>query len=500
MKSGFIVFAAAALVGSVVALFAGDGNGWVALGPLIAFGLLWAIWRLPLRGTLMTMMFLALALNSPLERPHAGRWTPPWSTLCDLLFNNLHHTLHIPFLRFSAMEFLIFYVVGIAAWRRATGSRIDPPPPPAPRPLIRALGLSFVAVLALWGYGLARGGADFTQSVWQMRALLVTPVVAGLFAHVLREPRDQQTLWRVIIWAALVKVALGAYFYFAICRPAGLQPPYVTTHTDSVLFCLAIVVCVANWWECPTKRNAAFAAAIVPLVGVGLVLNDRRLAYVSLGAMLLTLVLVSPWNRAKRAMARALLVCTPLVLAYGAVGWSSSSRLFTPVQVLRSVTTSDTGSDRDRSTEFRDLENQNLVTTLEPHPLLGQGFGHGYNEVIILPSIAAVMPFYRFLPHNSVLWLFTLGGALGFSALWLYLVVGVFFAARAYHHAVRPLDRASMLVALCAVVAYLNQAFGDMGVLAYGSVFTIGPAVGLAGTLACRVGAWAGQRDEVAPS
>ncbi|MHB8875761.1 MAG: O-antigen ligase family protein [Myxococcaceae bacterium] len=471
-------------------LFLAKGEGLGALGPLAGFILLWAIWKLPIRVTLLGMTFFTLAVDSPMERPHVGWWTPPWSALADVYYKNLQHTLNLSALRFTGMEFLLLYLVGIVAYRRATRSRIDPPTPPTPRPLARALALGFGALLVLWGYGLLRGGADFTQSVWQVRVLLILPVVAGLFAHALRGPKDQQTLGHILVAAALVKVAVGSYFYFVLCKPWGLLPPYVTTHADSVLFTLAIAACFANVWERPTRKNLVLALAVIPLVGLGLVLNDRRLAWVSLGAMALTLLLVSPWNRAKRALIRAVVVCSPLLIAYVAVGWRSKASVFKPVQVLRSVTASDTGSAEDSSTEFREMENENLVATIRPHPFLGQGFGHEYNEVVYLPDISRFMPFYRYLPHNTVLWLWTLGGWLGFSAMWLYLMEGVFFAARAYHHAVTPLDRASMLVALCAVVGYLNQAFGDMGVQSYATVFTVGPAVALAGTMATRLGAW----------
>src|SRR6185503_15340690 len=99
--------------------------------------------------------------------------------------------------------------------------------------------------------------------------------------------------------------------------------------------------------------------------------------------------------------------------------------------------------------------------------ILGSHFGHEYIEDNKLPDISKFMPDYRYLPHNSVLWLWTLGGLVGFTFLWWYLAAMVYLAARAYRFAHVKRDRALMLISMCAVVAYTNQAFGDMGTQSY---------------------------------
>ena len=47
-----------------------------------------------------------------------------------------------------------------------------------------------------------------------------------------------------------------------------------------------------------------------------------------------------------------------------------------------------------------------------------------------------------------------------------------------------------MLVTLGAVVAYVNQVFGDMGTQSYTCVFLLAPLLALAGQLAMSTGAW----------
>ena len=78
--------ALATCVGVVV----GEGSPVVAISPLLAGVLLWGIWKMPVRSTMLGLMFLALAVDNPQERPHAGLWESPLHSLGQLYFTNLH--------------------------------------------------------------------------------------------------------------------------------------------------------------------------------------------------------------------------------------------------------------------------------------------------------------------------------------------------------------------------------------------------------------------------
>jgi O-antigen ligase len=177
---------------------------------------------------------------------------------------------------------------------------------------------------------------------------------------------------------------------------------------------------------------------------------------------------------------------SPLLLAYAAVGWSSSSSLFAPVHTLRSVV----DSKADPSTMWRDLENYDLFFTLRHNPVFGTGYGHGYDEIVWLPDISHSYALYRYLPHNSILGLWAYGGLIGFTALWMLLVGGLFLAARAYRHAVTVDDRTVALTAVATVVVYLAYCYGDLGLGTWTSVFMLAPALAVSSRLAVATGAW----------
>jgi O-antigen ligase len=201
------------------------------------------------------------------------------------------------------------------------------------------------------------------------------------------------------------------------------------------------------------------------------------------------------WSPAKRSALRGALATSPLLLAYAAVGWSSSAALFQPVHTLRSVV----DSKADPSTLWRDLENYNLFFTLRHNPVLGTGYGHGYDEIIGLPDVSSSYALYRFLPHNSILGLWAYGGLVGFTALWAMIVVGLFLAARAYRHAVSVDDRTAALAAVSSIVVYLVYCYGDLGLGTWASVFIVAPAFAIASKLAVSTGAWPSRHPGLEP-
>src|SRR6185369_18002177 len=88
----------------------------------------------------------------------------------------------------------------------------------------------------------------------------------------------------------------------------------------------------------------------------------------------------------------------PLTLIYILIGWSSTNgALFKPVRIIRSAV----DSESDASTQWRDVENYDLLYTIRQFPIFGAGYGHGFWEVMPLPAVDYQLEL--FIPHNSVL-------------------------------------------------------------------------------------------------
>jgi len=343
----------------------------------------------------------------------------------------------------------------------------------------------------MWTYGVAVGGADFASSLWQVQRVMYLPIIALLYLYALRGPRDYIALGKVLVAAACLKACVAIYVSATVPPPAGKPAlEYATTHPDSMLFANAACLVVIMLLQHQERKRAIASFAVLALLIVGMVINNRRLVWVEVGVGMLLVFSLARRTRLKDRVVRGLVVTAPATLGYCVLGWGSYSGVFRPVQVIRSVV----DSSSDMSTMWRDLENYDICYTIGRNPVFGTGYGHGYIEIIKLPDVTSVYALERFIPHNAILGLWAYGGLIGFTALWTMFPVGIFFAARAHRWAKDAPSRVASLGAIIAIVIYLVHCWGDMGLGTWVGVFTTAPALAVAAKLAVATGAWSDAR------
>jgi len=489
--TGLIVFGFLLFVASVLAVVAGDGHIGLAVAPALIFAALYATWKLPLRWPLLVITFLALTLEDPPELPAEGLWKSPLYTVGALMLAHLNITLPYHALFFSALDLFLVYLGIVVAAREITGSRIDTPKTVGAWPLRTFVLVMIGGVAWMEVYGLLRGGADFASSLWQVERIIYLPVVCLLALYAFRGPRDYVAFGKVIIATACVKAGVALYVAATVAPPPG-EPSlsYATIHADSMLFADAACLVVLLIMQRQDKKRIVLAATTLPLLVAGMIANNRRLAWVEVIVGLLVVFSLTPRSRFKRGVKRALVIIAPIMVPYAVVGWSSTSGVFRPVRVLRSVI----DSSSDSSTAWRDMENTDLLYTFHQSPLLGTGYGHGYIQHIVLPDVTTAYPLEPYVPHNSILGLWTYGGIVGFTALWTVFAIGVFFAVRAHAHAKDLSTQAIALGTLLPIVVYFVHCYGDMGLGTWVSVFTVAPSLAIAAKLAVETGAWSDAR------
>ena len=465
-----------------------DGNFAAMLAVTAAVGVLVLAWSVPLRWSLLTLLFLGLTLEAPYESFAAYLFRTPWQIVGTALLGNLNLVTRVSALKFSGFDVLMGYLLIVHVVRRARGSTIDGPGfVPLPRPLLLGALLTACGILFFWAWGLAKGG-DFSNSLWQLQKPLYGPLLLVLLHAGFRGSRDLRPLGLALVAAATYRALLAVLIRYTVVGPDGQPLSYATTHGDSVLFVAALMLLLIVRNE--RVRGLGRHWVGLPLAAVivaGMVCNTRRLAWVMLAGALLIVALISPWTPWKRRAARAALVSLPLLCAYLAAGWNSGGGgLFTPVGVVRSVI----DSRSDSSSLWRDQENTNLVLNIMDHPWMGVGFGHEYSEYQKVNDVSGAYPQYRYVPHNSVLALFAFTGAFGACAVWALLVATVFLAARSYRVGTRPEERAGALMCIVIVFLYVDQAYGDIGVSLWISPLMLAPAAMLSGKLALSTGGW----------
>lgn len=452
------------------------GLGVLALVPVVGVVAFAAVLAMRLEHLALALLTVALVMDNPGERPMEGEWKSPLYPIGALLYENLHQHTGIGALRFSALEAAVAGLFVLLLSRRLRRDRIDDPRHLSAQrnPMRSAFAFMFAALVALEVYGLARGG-DFRQSLWQARQLFWLPLLGVLFGHALKTGESRRTLLRILLGAAWVRNLVGIYFTFAIARPQGLELEYVMTHSDAILTVVAILIGIALFIERPTFSHLLLNVVTQPVFLLGLHVNDRRIALVGLAGGLVALVLLGP-SWLKQLVKRGLIVMVPLVVLYIGIGWTSTSPIFGPVATLRAMSSSE-----DASSQTRDIENYNLIQTLKRNPLIGSGFGHEYYEEVQAYRVDTVFAQYRYIAHNSVLWLLSLGGWLGFAGVWAVFPAGVLVAVRAHAEARPGLDRVLAFAAIAAIVSLTVQAWGDMGLQSWMGTLVVTSLLGAAG-------------------
>lgn len=470
---GILTFAAVVLSGGDLA---------TALAPVAAAVLLYAALVVPLRVCVLALMFLALVADAPQDNPMGGLWESPLYGLGQLLCNNWSGTFGIRALSFSGMDVLAFLLVARTA--------VSPRSRPLAAPLRYAMWAFIGAIAFLAVVGLVRGG-EMDPAYWQVRQLGYLPVFAWLLSQALDRPRDHLLLAPLVLSAALIKTAVGLYFHFAVARPEGLISPVILSHSETMLLCLSATLVAVRWLENPDARSLRRCLWFLPTMLLVIWLNNRRIAYIGLAGVAMVVWKFTRWNLAKQAVARAAVLAIPLFGIYAAAGWSSDAPAFKPIAAIRTIVSprnvAEAGADS--STRAREIENYNLSQTARQHPL-GTGLGHGYEEVVQGPDISTDFSLYRYIPHNSVLWMMATGGPLGFFLLWSLFIVGIYLAARAHRLAGTPVERMSALGSICAQLLFLIQAWGDMGTQNWSTTWLAAAALAVAGKLALSTGAW----------
>jgi hypothetical protein len=469
---------------SSLALLGFTGNPLLAVAPAAVTAALYLFCLAPVRYPLFGLLFAALVSEITPRMALNDWWRSPLFPVNFFLSENLSKTLGIEALRFSGAELIFFALIALALVRAFLGlARTGNRQVPTPAIVIVCSAFALSSVVFLEFLGILRGG-DFRQSLWQMRELFWLPILICLFSHAIRGGVDFRPLAYTITAATCIKIAIALYFVVTIAWPGHLRPESVTSHNDSVLFVSVIMLWVAAALQNPRPRVVVSAVLIVSWVFVGMAINQRRIAFLGLLAALILAYTVYR-GPIKRKVTRALLYSLPVGLLYLAAAAHRPHGIFTPGAMVVSVL-----QQKDASSATRDIENYNLLQTLKQNKLLGSGWGHEYKEVNKAYDISKFFAQYKYIAHNNILWLWTIGGPIGFTLIWYPIVLGFFLARRSYLFARTATERTVSMACLGVLMSYVLEAWGDMGTQSMNCTLLVAAAIAVSGKLAISTGAW----------
>jgi hypothetical protein len=419
-------------------------------------------------------LLIWLALTPEIEgQIFHGHWSTPLTTIGTFLFR--------PIASIVPWDALVLLTL-LAAHRGAGWSRVQP--------TLRSIGITVCSLLALWLWGVICGGSPY-QTYFQLRAFVMGLFVTLLVLATCRNMAHIESLMGVVAFATVYRAFVLFLYYLIHAQYLPELPPVLTDHADSVLFVSGLFVIVINALERRKVSTTLWTLPSVALIITAIALNNRRIAWLGVGAALAMMYLLLPPGKVKRRITQVLIALSPLLLAYVIAGWGNSTGIFKPVGSISSMF----GANQDASSIMRDIENYNLMRTLKTNPLLGLGFGREYIEEVRAYDISSIFPQYRYLPHNSLLGLLAFTGALGFTGVWQLVAVASYFHARVLRQSSKlRVPRIAALSSLLTLMMVTLEMWGDVGFNHLTVTTMMGLAVGLSGRVAAVTGVWPGEQ------
>jgi hypothetical protein len=345
--------------------------------------------------------------------------------------------------------------------------------------LLAAGALSTLLVMAIV-LGVNNGG-NFTIALWETRAVLLVLPVMLITAALLTERKHVYQLMAVAGLALSLMTAELAWRYFFLLRPGEFDGvlEQAFNHDGAVLVAFLAVAGVAACMWCPKGKHRLAAFLIAVLAVVVVLVSRRRSAVICLEGGLLvigTMLLMTNWRR-------FMLACPIVILAiaiYAGAFWNNQGSLGQPVRGFRAVFDSSAQSERDRqSDQYRVAERLDVWLEIKARPVQGMGFGLAYAKPYPFPDLTSIWPFWPYIPHNNILWLWMKGGVFTFLSFWLLTASTIARASRLGRATESGLMRV-LAVSVCSfMVMMVLYSYVDLGLQSPRLMILFGGCIGL---------------------
>ena len=329
-------------------------------------------------------------------------------------------------------------------------------------------------------HGLTSGG-DFRIMVLEIRSfeyLFLSYILAyNLFT---RFEHVRLFFWFVIFGAGL-KGLQGTYVYLIVLHGKLDNINQIMPHEDSFFFAALLLLIVLFILHHAYRPQLIAALIVSPFVVIALVGNERRADYAALligiGIAWVLIFLVKPQYR-KRLI---IILVTTLLLggAYVLAFAHASGTIAKPAQSIISIFSPTVGSRDYLSNLYRYIEDADLKFTVKQSPLIGWGFGKPFLQPVPLPNIITLDPYYLYIPHNTIYWVWMRMGAIGYGAFWFLIgaiVVRGCFIARQLRN---PYLQLVAIFVVAIVFMEIAVAYADYQFYFYRNVIYLGLLVGM---------------------
>jgi hypothetical protein len=229
----------------------------------------------------------------------------------------------------------------------------------------------------------------------------------------------------------------------------------------------------------PLWQRLLGLSLFVPFSIYTLLATERRSGYIALMIAFMALALVFLVVRRKAFF----LIAVPLIVAgavYLPLFWNASGLIGQPARAIRSLYEPDP---RDASSNlYRELEKINVRATIQSDPLFGVGFGREFHFVVSMPDLS-FWPFWHYMPHHNILWVWLKTGAIGFTIFWVLMGLSLAQSANAIKVLRAPELRVFAVLALTGIVSTLVFCYVDLGLTMGRVTVFLGTCIGTVAVL-----------------
>lgn len=344
------------------------------------------------------------------------------------------------------------------------------------------LSLGVAAVIAAVVFAEINGVAHHGNQRWsffECRPFVYFGASYLLTAVMIRTRSAVRAMLWVVVVANIAK-SLQAIYLWTQTSTWKPKPEDLVGHEVAVFFTLFFVVVAALWIFNVPGRLRTVGTWGLPLVVLANMVNDRRAAWLLLGAGLVVLVAIGyrvvPERR--RVLRRFIVVTLAFSAVYLPAYWNhTGGTLGAPADAVRSAFSP---TPRDASSNaYRVDEDANLEFNIKQNGLLGSGLGQLINYALPMPGlVTAGDAGITYVPHNSVLFLMMDLGFFGAAAFWSMLGAGVIAGCRLARCPDRLLAAVGAIAAGM-VVAWALEGAVDMGFTFVRIMIVMGCLLGL---------------------
>ncbi len=327
--------------------------------------------------------------------------------------------------------------------------------------LFRPVVVFGVFIIAGFARGLSRSG-DPRIAILEGRGLLYLIAMFLIASIVLVDRRSmQRAIWWVIAGTVIHSVfALEYLSRIPSSEREGLES--LVEHGASLPMNLVLILVLVSlmFRGVPTSLTVVFGALLVP-VGTVYLISQRRAAVAALCVAIGVMCMVLAW-RQPRTFWKAVPVLAIVTGGYVGAFWNSQSTAGFPAQAIKSVVAPGQAAEEDQGSDlYRIYENIDVNYTIRASPLLGIGFGQPFYRPIPLPAIAD-FTLARYVPHNSILWVWMKTGLFGFASMLYLMTKALMLGTRRARMARDGLDTLVPLVAVLYITMYTIYTYVDI--------------------------------------